>query len=66
MDNKIYINNHYCHNSIGIWTIVEIRQYCRNAGGISKFFEIPPEYRHWRNSIGEIPIGEIPSYRQNM
>ncbi len=62
MDNKIYVNNYYCHNSVGISTIMEIRQYCQNAGRISKFFGILPAIRHWRNSDGEILIVKIPSY----
>ncbi len=60
MDNKIYIINYYCRNSVRISTIMEIRQYCQNAGRIPKNFEILLEIRHCRNSDGEILIVEIP------
>jgi hypothetical protein len=59
MDNKIYIINYYCRNSVRISTIMEIRPYCQNAGRIPKNFEILLEIRHWRNSDGEILIVEI-------
>ena len=42
---------------------MEIRQYCRSFSGILKNFEIPLENGHCRNSVGEILIGEIRSYR---
>ncbi|CAF2097938.1 unnamed protein product [Rotaria magnacalcarata] len=42
----------------------EIRQYCRIASVISKNFEITLENGHCRNSVGEILIGEIPSYQE--
>ncbi len=42
MDNKIYINNYYCRDSVRISAIMEIRRYCQNAGRILENSEILP------------------------
>lgn len=38
---------------------VKSGQYCQNGGRISKFCEILPAIRHYRNSDNEILIVEI-------